>query len=230
MPANTLLAGTVMDAAAALMNDSAKVVYTYTIQVPYLNIALNELQEFYELHSMPSSQKSSTVIQVDAGETELTYGAVGTPALPDDMIEPEQLWERPRNDDPYIPMTRRSYLPHNLEGVAVSQFMYYVWQDGKIIVLPSNQNNDIKIDYVKFLFNPIVNDSSSIGIANAQTFLEYRTAGLMSEFIERNQASADKQNGYAALAIERATGIGIKSKQNIMTRRKPFRAAYKSRG
>ena len=230
MPADTLLAGTVMDAAAALLNDTGKVTYTYVNQIPYLNMALRELQEYYELHSISVTQKASAVIQVNAGETELTYGATTSPELPDDMVEPSQLWERPRDTNPFVPMTRREYLPHNIEGVAISQFIYWVWQSQKIIVPVANQNNDIKIDYIRYLFTDMVNEASIINIVNAASFLQFRTAGLMAEFIERNQPSADKLNAYSQLAIDRAAGIDIKGKQNIMTRRRPFRSGYKRRG
>jgi len=227
MPANTLLAGTVMDAAAALLNDSAKVTYGYTVQPPYLNMALKELQEYYELHEISVTDAvSAPVIQMDAGQTEITYGATTSPALPNDLIEPLQLWERARNTDPFIPMTKKNFLPHNLEGIASNQFIYWVWQSQKIVVLAANQNNDIKMDYTRNLFQPVVNESSGINVVNAATFLEYRTAGLMAEFIERNQPSADKLNAYSQLAIDRAAGIDIKGKQRIMTRRRPFRGSY----
>jgi hypothetical protein len=230
MAAVDLLAGTVMDKAASLMNDSARTVYTYVAQVPYLNIALQELQEEFELNAIPATEEVSAVIQMDAGDTEIIYNGVGVPTLPSDMVEPAQLWERTRGIDPFIPMTKKDYLPHNLEGVKTNQFIYYVWQAQKIKVLPSNADNDIKIDYIRQLFTPVVNEFSFINVINAATFLEYRTAGLLAEFIERNLTSANSLNAYAVLAMNRALGIGNKGKQNIMTRRRPFRANYKRRG
>lgn len=225
-----LLAGTVMNAAASLLNDTARTIYTYTAQVPYLNMALRELQEYFELYSIPSTQQVSAVINILANQTQIVYNGVGVPTLPNDMIEPQQLWEREKGVDPYIPMTKRDYLPHNLEGVKTGQFIYFVWQDQKIKFLPANRDNDIKIDYIRDLFAPVIDQNSFINIINAQTFLEYRTAGLMAEFIERNKSSADSLNAYSVLAIDRATGISIKGKQTIATRRRPFRAGYKKRG
>src|SRR5690606_40230352 len=49
-------------------------------------------------------------------------------------------------------MTRKDFLPHNLEGVETNRFIYYVWQAQQIRFLPSNQDNDIKIDYIRQLF------------------------------------------------------------------------------
>lgn len=224
-----LTAGTVMNKAAQLLNDYAKSTYSYTAQIPYLQTAMQELQEYYELHSLSITEETSAVIPVDAGVIEIAYDVAPLPELPDDMIEPQQLWERTRGIDPFIPMAKVDYLPHYLEGTSISQFLIYVWQSQKIKLLPANQNNDIKIDYIRQLFTEISSQDSVINVANARTFLEFRTAGLIAEFIERDEPVANKFNGYASQAIDRATGISVKGKQSIMTRRRPFRGGYKRR-
>lgn len=230
MSAADLTAGQVMNISAALLNDSARSVYTYAAQLPYLQLALQELREHFELNGIAVTQNTSAVIQVNAGQTAIVYNGVGVPSLPADFVEPQQLWERTRGINPFIPMTKVDYLPHELEGVPTSQFIYYVWESQEIRFLPSNANNDIKIDYIRELFQNIVDENSPINVVNSQTFLEYRTASLCAEFIERNLTSANALGGYAVLGGDRATGIGVKGKQNIMTRRRPFRAGYKKRG
>jgi hypothetical protein len=228
-----LLASEVMDRAASLLNDTAKSQYTYAAQLPYLNIAVQELQEEFELNNIPSTQNVSAVIQVAVGVTAITYDAAGTPAnpkLPDDMVEPAQLWERVHNIDPFIPMYKRDYLPHYLEGIQSEQFIYFVWESQQIKFLPVVQDNDIKIDYIKQLFNTITDQNTQINIINSKTFLEYRTAALCAEFIERNLTSAQGLNNYAVMGMDRVLGIGSKGKQSIFTRRRPFRAGYKKRG
>jgi hypothetical protein len=230
MAAVDLLAGTVMDKAASLMNDTARSIYNYTVQVPYLQMALQELREHFELHSIPSTQLSSALINIPAGITEIIYNGIGVPKLPDAFVEPLELWERQAGIDPYIPMHRKDFLPHNIEGIPTGAFIYFTWNNQKIEFLVANRDNDIKIDYVQELFTPIVDETSLINVVNAATFLEYRTASLLAEFIERNLTSSNALGGYAMLGIDRATGIGVKSKQSIMTRRRPFRAGYKKRG
>jgi hypothetical protein len=227
--ANELVASTVMDNAAGLMNDSAKTTYTYAAQLPYLQMALLELREKYELNNIPVTETSSEEIDVPAGETEITFGNLVGPALPDDLVEPQQLWEKNTGIDPYIPMTRVDFLPHYLAGTPTNQFIYYVWQDQKIKFLESTADNTIKIDYIKQLFMELVDENTAINVINAQSFLQYRTAGLMAEFIERNLPSANSMNAYASLAMDRALGIGVKGKQAIQTRRRPFRQAWKRR-
>lgn len=225
-----LVASTVMDQMASLMNDTAKSTYTYVNMLPYLQMALDELQEDFELNGISATEKTSAVIQVNAGITEIVFNGVGVPALPDDLIEPQQLWERNRGIDPFVPMNRREYLPHTLEGTEINMFVYYTWADSKISFLPSNADNDIKIDYIKQLFTPLVDENSQINLINAKSFLQYRGAALLAEFIERNLTSANSLSANALLSIDRARGIAVKGKQAINTRRRPFRNAYKRRG
>lgn len=236
MAAVDLVGSNVMDISASLLNDTAKTNYTYAAQSPYLRIALQELRELFELNNIPVTQLTSAVIQVNAGVTAIPYNGAGTPTnptLPNDFVEAQQLWERARGIDPFVPMTRRDYLPHSLEGVQYNDFLYWVWESQTIKFLPSVRNNDIKIDYIKQLFpdaGATVNENTQINVVNAATFLEYRTAALCAEFIERNLTSANGLNSYAVLGLDRVAGISAKSKQTIMTRRRPFRAGYKRRG
>ena len=58
----------------------------------------------------------------------------------------------------------------------------------------------------------------------------YRTAALCSSFIGENQSRADQLNIAASLAIDRMIEVNVKGGQGIVVRRRPFMAAYKSRG
>lgn len=222
-----------MDASAALMNDAAKTQYTYAAQLPYLRIAIKELQEVFEQNNIPVTNESSpAVIQVDAGVTEIGFvGVTSAPNLPSDLVDIQRLWYSPRDQELWLPMTKRNFLPHYLEGQEISPLSYYTWQGQKIEILPSTTDNDIKLDYIKSLFpTSIVDQNTNIGIINAQTFLEYRTGALCAQFIGENKSRADELNVFASMAMDRATGIGTKGAQAIPIRRRPFRANYKRRG
>jgi hypothetical protein len=226
-----LIAGTVMDAAASLMNDTPKTKYTYTVQIPYLNMALQELQEIFEVNEIPTSQTASAALPVDAGVVELTFEPTppigGVTYLPDDLIEPQILWERSRGIDPYVQMTKLDNLPLSQAGVETSSLIWWVWEDQRVKFMPSNADNDVKMNYTKNLFALATDETSVINVVNAATFLEYRTAALLAEFIDQNISRSTGLNGYAATAIDRATGIPTKGRQAIFTRRRPFRSGYK---
>jgi len=226
-----LTSGQVMDAAAAAMNDSNRETYTYTIQVPYLNMALRELQEEFELNNIPVTDESSAVINIPAGQSVIQFPtAPPIPKLPSDLIEPKLLWERSEGIDPYIPMTRVDTLNLSLAGTQISQFGNYVWEGQKIKFLPANQDNDIKLTYIRQIFTVVTDGLAELNIINGLSFLAYRTASLMAELIEENEMRADKLNGFAGMGLDRVLGVGTKGRQRINTRRRPFRQGYKQRG
>jgi hypothetical protein len=223
-----LLAGEIFDISAALLNDTAKTVYTNAAQLPYLNLALQNLQENFELSNVPVTDAISTVINIPAGEIAIKFNGPG-PKLPDDLIEIQKLWEREEGIDPYFPMTRVNSLSQQLAGTELSQFGVYVWESQEIKFLPASRDNDIKIEYIRNLFSPAVDANSPINVVNAASFLEFKNAALCARYIGENTTRADSLDGQAILALDMATGISSKGRQSIITRRRPFRATYKRR-
>lgn len=229
-----LTAAQVMDASASMLNDTAKTSYTYVAQIPYLNIALRELQEFFELNSVPVTENKSAVILVDAGVEAVGFSPtppiVNTPYLPDDLIELRVVWQRNRGIDPYISMTKLNFLDEALRGTEISQFYGYVWQSQEIRFLPSNADNDLKLDYICRLFNTVTTSTDILNVVNSQSFLSFRTAALCCEFIGENKSRADSLNADASIALDRTIGISTKARQAISIRHRPFRSSYRRRG
>lgn len=219
-----------MDLSAAALNDVNRTVYSYDVQIPYLKMALQELQETFELNSLAVTEQSSAAIPVDAGGNEIRFNAPSQPRLPDNLIEPQQLWERNRGTVNWTPMVRREYISHGLDGVQTNMFIYFVWQNNKISFLASNQDNDIKIDYIGSLFPKYVRSDTILPVQNALGYLAYKTAELISDQIEHNVDRAKSNGGRALASLDRITGITIKSKQQIVARRRPFRSTYKRTG
>ena len=232
MSTTGLVASAVMDKAASLLNDTAKEVYTYVAQLPYLNMALAELQEEFELNGIPVTTKTtSPAIDIDIGTTELNPIQLAPPNYPEDLVEIEQIWERAQGStDPYIPMTKRDFLPHYLEDQQVDSLVFWSWNDQIIKFIGATTDREVKLDYVKALFTEDVNQNTVIGIINAQSFLQYRTAGLCAEFVGENPTRAASLNNFAVLAANRSMGISIKARQAVVHRRRPFRSAYKLTG
>src|SRR3954471_15245274 len=106
-------AGAVMNASAALLNDVARAVYTYAVQLPYINMAARELQQIFQQNEMPVTTATSVEIAVAAGQTAIVFGGVlPIPAMPTDLVEIQGLWEK--NDgssQQFTPMTRLNQLP-----------------------------------------------------------------------------------------------------------------------
>lgn len=223
-----ITAGEVMQRSASLLNDTARSLYTYSAQVPYLNIAMDELQELFEENNIPSTNAESAVIPItnSTSVTEIDF----TNGLPPYLVELQQAWERPTGSQEYdwSPLKRKDYLPKN--QVPVSQLIYYTWQEQKIKLPPCNGDNDIKLDYIKSLFTPVVDENTVISVINCKTFLAYRNAALCAQYIGENESRAEGLNTSSALAIARALNINVKGQQTQTGRRRPFMSSYRRSG
>ena len=220
-------------ASAALNNDAAQAIYTNAAQLPYYNMALLELQELYELNEIPVVDTVSTVIEVPDGTTTIAFAPsspiAGTPYLPDNLVEPTKLWESPDDLNQYVSMTKVNSLPLYNSGVAVSQFQIYTWESQEIRLPVANADIDIKMEYIRSLFTPVTDTTTPVTVLNTRSFLQFRTASLCALFIGEDRPRHDSLKNDAGLAFDRALGIGTKGRQNITTRRRPFRSSFKSR-
>ena len=217
-----------MDSAAALLNDTARTIFTYDVQRPYLNMALTELREYLELNNIPLTNDSQENITVPAGTTEIIFNAVSpAPSLPSDLVEPLELYERTSGStDDFLPMTRTMFLPPYV--TVTSNLIYWSWMGQKIKFIGSNSDIEIRIDYTRSVLPNVTDQDDSIDYINAASFLYNRTGALCAQFIGENPERAEVLNATAQLAIDRAIGIGVKGGQTIATRRRPFNQAYKT--
>jgi hypothetical protein len=221
-----MTAGDIMDRAAALLNDSAKTIYAYQYQLPYLNMALDELKEIFQLNNVPVTSDTSSIITVNAGV--LGIGGVGQPPLPTGLVSIIGLYERPAGtSSSFIRMTPVDFVPKGVTPTAGLRLWDYT--EEVIHFIGSTQNNDVQIDFIKEVIPSAADSNTAIPILNSKSFLSYRTASLCADFIGENQTRAAALNNYAVLAIDRALGIDSKARQNISTRRRPFMAGYRGR-
>lgn len=218
---------------ASAMNDSAQRFYNNANTLPYLNMALDILQEIYELNDIPvTTETSSAPITIKAGVGRLGFDT--TPAFPSDLIEIKQLWESTSGLSQWTPMIKKDTIPHYLEdNTTISMFLIWCLEGGRVILIPSNQDNDLKIDYVGKLFNTpiqIKDINVNLPFTNIKTYLEFQTAALCNTFVARNPTQAQILGSLAQDALSRALGIPIKGMQSVVTRRRPFRHSFKHRG
>lgn len=220
----------ILSGSAAALNDQNRAIYTNTVLLPYLNIALAELQEVFELNNIPVTNKTSATINVPAGTTSI--GFTTTPALPADLVEIQELFESQEGQNAWIPVAKRNYLtPYYLGSTQITMFGVWAWMEQAIKVNAAIVDIDLKLDYIKFLFEPVVigdiNDDNTI--INTDTFFIYRVAGLAAEFIGENKTRADTLNAFGVASLDRSLGISVKGQQSIPIRRRPFRAQFKRR-
>ena len=231
MASPDLTAAQVMDAAAARLNDVNKSLYTYTVQIPFLNIALDELQEIYEANNVPDTDQTSAIIYVPsaaAGIVEIGFSGTAGRILPSDLIELKVVWESPRNLNQWVQMQPVDYLPQYQIGSQISSLVNYQWASKKLKVLAANADNDIKLDYVRSLFVPVTASGDQLNVINSKSFLLNRTASLIARDIEENEERSIALYADALGGLDRSLSITTKGRQRITTRRRPFRSGYKA--
>lgn len=220
-----------MDRAAALMNDPAKTDYTYAAQLAYLNMAIDELVELLEESNASPTNQTSVAITVPAGTTKLTpFEHADLPHYPSDLVEIQEIGERMAgSNDSYIRMARREFVS---EFPRANSLMYWVWENQIIKFNPAGAfgAREIELRYVGQAIAQATDENSIIGTINARSYLSYKTAALLSQFIGENESRAQLLNGEAELAVERMASIDNKGRQQMSTRHRPFRASYKARG
>lgn len=224
--------------AAALLNDVTQRKYTSGVVLPYYNMARTDLQEIFQLNNVPVTAETSAIIEVDAGESVVPFAPdppiVGDPYLPDDLIEIQEVFVSNRDQEDWIPVTRKDYLTQDIvpAGSALNTFGVWAWMKQEIRLLPANTDLDLKVDYICdiFVVLELADLTDNQNILLCDSFLQYRTAGLCAQYIMRSDSRASALNGDAARALEVSVGISTKGKQSIVYRRRPFRAAWKRRG
>lgn len=220
-------AGEVFTKARFLLNDLAGAVYTDEVLIQPLQIATDNLRLECEDNNIPFTNVTSAAITVDAGVTNI--GGNGGPALPNDLVEIVNIYERTAgtNND-FKMMTRRNFLPKS--EYQTSFLLIYTWQQQTIQFIGATADIEVKIDYVGNTLNQPTNANSEILIFNSISFLYFRTAALAANFIGENKTRSDELNAEALNCIETMENIGIKNQQNNPVRRRPFMAGYRNRG
>jgi hypothetical protein len=231
MSTTSLRAGEVMDRAAALMNDPARTDYTYTAQLPYLNMAIDELVESLEESNASPTNQTSAAITVPVGSFKLTPVEDSiTPHYPYDLIEIQEVGERTSGTtDAYLPLGRKDFVTAVPSSTSL---LFWCWEDQNIKFNPNGATTirEVQLKYVRQAIQQASNEASLIGTIGSRSYLSYKTAALCSMFIGENETRAGVLETQAEKAIERMLGIGNKGRQQTITRRRPFRASYKSRG
>jgi hypothetical protein len=219
-------AGEIMDRAASLLNDSAKALFSYTIQLPYLNAAIDELSGMLESNNIQYTNKESTSIAVNVGDT--TIGALTGPILPADLVEIQSVKERLYgSSDSYLKMERKEFLP---EIEVEETLRFWAWQRQVVQLIGALTKRDVSIEYIASPLAPAVSDVSVIGLINSKNFLAFRTAALCAMYIGENPTRAAALDKDADSQMDWLLRINIKGSQVISTRRRPFMASYRSRG
>lgn len=226
-----LLAQDIFTQSAALLNDQGlatsgiPTLFTYTAQMPYLNMALAELRETLEQYNIQSTNVENTQLVVLAGAVQILQRN-----LPQNLIAIQNLQERDngQTSEDWQDMQRCEFLPGFT--VQTTSLVYWTYQGQNINFIGATSDRQLRLEYIADTLPKIIDPADPIVLINAQSFLNYRTAALCSEFIGENQTRAASLNQDAQSSLDRFLQIGVKDKQVYPARRRPFLAGYRGRG
>lgn len=220
-------AGSIMETVAALLNDTDRQVYTDAVILPYIQLAMNDLSLKLEDYNIAITNITSEPITITAGV--LDIGGDSGPALPQDLVEILSISERTAGTtNDFAMMSRRQFIPET--DIRTAYLQVWSWQDQIVKFIGANGDIEVKLNYIGNTAGAIIDESSLIKFFNAQSYLQYRTAGHCAMYIGENQARATTLYLEAEDKLDSTLNIGIKSTQGIRTRRRPFRARFKSNG
>jgi hypothetical protein len=223
-----ITSGSVMDRSASLLNDTAKSIFTYVVQLPYLNMAQDELSEVLEQNNVPATNEKSSILVVTTAMTDI--GGLTGPALPSDLIEVRGAYERlSGSSEDFQIMSRVDFLPPFTQ--LTESLIYWTWQQQIIYFLGATSARDVRLDYLAVVMPTLssTTGTDNITLFNAKSFLSYRTAALCAEFVGENTSRAQELNEFAQMALDRFLSINTKGRQSSPVRRRPFMASAKVR-
>ncbi len=211
----TYTAGDVMNTSASLLNDSARTMYSYAVQLPYLKMAQQELEQQLNLNEVPLNLISEYESVVLAGALSLS--------LPTSFFLPIQLFERNNGatlDSDYYLMGEVTDV--NALGLdPVSSLGIWDYRHNCINFVGATTNREVRMRYWRQL-NLIVDEGSIESQAGANNYLSFRTAALCARFIMADTMRADSLDSQAGMSLEILTSLLVKNHQNLRVRRKPF--------
>lgn len=209
-------AGDVMNSAASLLNDTGKALYSYAVQIPYLKMAQQEIEQELLLNEVPLSLISEAIIDVAAGAVSL--------ALPTSFFLPINLQERADGSTLVTDFADMDEVVnvYDLGLAASSSLTYWDYRHNCINFIGATGNREVRLYYWRLMAS-IVDEGSNEPIIGANNFLSFRTAALISQYIIKDDGRAAALNLDAIMAKDRLMTILVKNNQGGRVRRLPFR-------
>lgn len=209
-------AGDVIDLSAAFLNDTGRAVYEDSIQLPYLKVAQEELEQHLITDEIPISLISEAIIEVPEGDTEL--------ALPSSFFVPIYLEERRSGTSTFSPVKERRTVDRN-SPVASENMYIWDYRHNCINFVGSTEDREIKLTYWRH-FPTIVTGGSEINIDGAKNTLAFRTAAMCARYIGNNKERSDELNMESIAARDLLLNLYVKNTQGVRARRRPFRTRH----
>lgn len=214
-----------LNLARALMNDSAAVVFTDTLLMPFLNSAYRGLQrELAESGVSVLAEQQDLDLEQDptTGITSTEISDASSPQLPTDCLVPHTLWERAtaNTTDVFVPMEKFTSGGGMLNLQPSTYLRLWEWREDKINLIGANQAVTVRIRYEKVL-PQLTLGTDPIQIRSATDPLAFATAALAARSRGARALGQDLL-GTAQMATEELIQRYVRPEQIKARRRRPY--------
>ncbi len=213
-----MLISAILDSSAALLNDAAKVTYTYAKQLPYFKIVYTKAQNRLLLLGHPALAELSDAGTVTAGQTNIV--SIDGTIAKDILSQPVALYERAvgGTEDDWVEMTRGKWEELRTPAATIGT---WAWREGAVYVNAATTNREIKLKYDRF-FVAIVDETSTVEHQNFADFLIHGTAAYIAAFVMKDMAKAQALSALAEEAMKIALATAVKTMQYVPAVRPPY--------
>lgn len=207
-------AGSVCLRAAIHLNDSSQLVYTTPVLLPYLSMAIDELEEELAIYEVTMMRKNSIPISVAALAETLTQ-------YPVDYVEAVRLFERAADSIAWTEVKEVLKIDQNYTtGSMIEQ---WAQENGLIRINAPTSGRDVYLEYVAMMTEP-TQSSTAIDIPASRRFLGLVTARNAARDAGNSITKANSFKEDIDRARDRVVRRFQKNIQNVSgVRRKPYR-------
>lgn len=205
----------VMDVAAAALNDNNKALFTYDVQMPYVRMAIRDVEQDFLLSGVTIGLVDDIAIPVLKGETELS--------LPPSFFLPISLAERAYgSNDQYVPMTERAFANDDISIPAIDTLNTWDFRHNCINFNACTADREVKLNFWRTLPS-VLNQNQTGYLVGAINTIGFKTAQYCAKFIGNNEARSDSVGLEYQDSLDKILGLYTKNNQGKRVRRKPFR-------
>jgi hypothetical protein len=211
--------------ARALVNDSAAVVFTDTLLMPFLNSAYRGLQrQLAENGVSVLAEQQDLALATDpvSGITPTEISDTSSPQLPTDCLAPHMLWERAtaNTSDVFVPMEKFTSGGSMLNLQPTTYLRLWEWREDKVNLIGATQAITVRIRYEKVL--PLLTlGTDPVQIRSATDPLAFATAALAARS-RGARALAQDLFATAQMSIENLIERYVRPEQTKGRRRMPY--------
>lgn len=218
-----LLSAEIMDDAALLLNDAAKLTFTYAVQTPWLKKAVKELSDELAVNNIPLLEKITVV-------TPIIVGSTTTIQLPVDCLVPNSLEERAAgSSDKWIRMDEVGNIDPNY--TPANEFNIWAFQgtllnSTPVIDVPNATSlREVRVNYTRFLSTVGLDSSTDFTSQltwQCERFVSAKIAELITRFILQNTKRGTELSAECQKSIYRLIQIWTKKRQNRPVRKSGY--------